>query len=456
MQAQIHKYKFINQIEFKSLVNWSATSNLNNSQYYNDSYILEPIGNLILRNRNKILIQDDISYQQVTIKLYNKGVIPRSTNLIKGNLIGTKNQYIISAGQFIMSKIDARHGAFGIVSQNLEGAVTTQDFLSYNINEKRVDPDFFILLTTSKTFYNLCQKASSGTTGRQRIDEKAFLNFKVPVPSLVEQQKIVDNYKKKHLNIQSLNQSIVANQQNLKKYLENELGITDYVKTNTFGKFRLVNFSNLVEWGINSPSFKLRNFYANLKYKTLPVYSICNVGSGGTPSRANKSNYNGLIPWIKTGEVREQVIFETEEKITEIGLQNSSARIYPTGSLIVAMYGATAGRSAKLGLDAATNQACAVLYNIDNSIIHTDYLWIYLISQIDNLKLLASGSAQPNLNASKVRNYEVPIPSLDKQQEIISSVNAIKLQIAKETKTIATLLESAQTEFESKIFKNEI
>ncbi|WNZ21943.1 hypothetical protein HJG54_03050 [Leptolyngbya sp. NK1-12] len=82
--------------------------------------------------------------------------------------------------------------------------------------------------------------------------------------------------------------------------------------------------------------------------------------SGGTPSRNNPVYYGGSIPWIKIGELGQGVITDTKEKITELGLQNSSAKLFPKGSVAVAMYGATIGKTAILGIEAATNQACAV------------------------------------------------------------------------------------------------
>jgi type I restriction enzyme, S subunit len=87
---------------------------------------------------------------------------------------------------------------------------------------------------------------------------------------------------------------------------------------------------------------------------------IAEWGSGGTPSRSYSEFYGGSIPWVKTGELNQGIIFDTEEKLTEDGLANSSAKIFPKNAVVVAMYGATIGKTAILGIDAATNQACAV------------------------------------------------------------------------------------------------
>lgn len=119
------------------------------------------------------------------------------------------------------------------------------------------------------------------------------------------------------------------------------------------------------------------------------------------------------------------------------------------------MYGQgnTRGRTAKLGIDAATNQACAVLFNIDNDIVATDYLWYYLQTQYHNLRSMASGNNQPNLNADKIKNYSVVIPPLSVQKEIIEHIKEQKEQIKKCKLQAEHLRTQALVNFEKKIFE---
>ena len=122
-------------------------------------------------------------------------------------------------------------------------------------------------------------------------------------------------------------------------------------------------------------------------------------------------------------------MIDTEEKITQKGLENSSAKLYAKGSIIIAMYGATIGQTTKLGIDATTNQACAVLFDF-NEISSNDFVWFFLRTQTENLKKLAYGSAQPNLNARIISEYQIPIPNLETQQSIIAQVSEWEAQIA--------------------------
>ena len=126
--------------------------------------------------------------------------------------------------------------------------------------------------------------------------------------------------------------------------------------------------------------------------------------------------------------------------------------MYPIGSLIVAMYGHTRGRTAKLGINATTNQACAVIYNINNDEILTDYLWYYLQSQFDEIRALGSGTGQPNLNAGHIKNYRVVVPPLSVQQEIVDHVTAERSQAKALKEEAIHLREQAKIEFEKQIF----
>lgn len=164
--------------------------------------------------------------------------------------------------------------------------------------------------------------------------------------------------------------------------------------------------------------------------KRLIIKDLCSVSSGGTPSRSQPEYWeNGDISWVKTKELNNSVLLTTEERITEKGMQYSSAKLYPIGSIIVAMYGATIGQTAKLGVEATTNQACAVLHNFKEGVLN-DYVWFYMRTQQERLKQQSYGSAQPNINADIISNYPVPIPSLLEQRRIVSKIESYESKIA--------------------------
>lgn len=142
------------------------------------------------------------------------------------------------------------------------------------------------------------------------------------------------------------------------------------------------------------------------------------VSSGGTPNRSISDYYKGNIPWVKTGEVQDCVIYNTEEHISELALKNSAAKIFPKGTLLVAMYGATASKLALLSIEAATNQACCGI-QIDKEKTYSKYLYYFLLHEREALISLTSGAGQQNLNVGKIKNYKITYPEDKNEQKYI-------------------------------------
>jgi type I restriction enzyme S subunit len=445
---------YLKSTSFQLLQNWSVQYLLESKFSYNENFELTPIGKFLTRNKTPLDIQDTKDYKRVTIKVNNGGIFLR--DIESGKNIGTKKQFLIKKGQFLLSKIDARNGAFGVVPEEVDGAIITGNFWTFDVDYSKINPYFLALITTTPEFIRFSENASNGTTNRHYLQEDLFLAQKIPLPPLSEQNRIVEAYNKKINQAKELEQKTTETEDNIGKYIDKELGIefSSEVKSIASTKFlKLISYSKFIKWGVDKQKIEKVRF--NKNFETKRIIELCNVSSGGTPSRSRKEYYTGNIPWIKTTEVRNDVIYDTEEKITDDAIKNSSAKLYPKDSLIIAMYGqgATRGRTAKLGIEASTNQACAVLYNIDNSIIDTDYLWIYLMNEYERLRALASGNNQPNLNAQMIKNYEVVIPPVNIQQKIKTIVHEMKVEIKKNKEKSTDVKQQALKDFENEIFK---
>ena len=142
--------------------------------------------------------------------------------------------------------------------------------------------------------------------------------------------------------------------------------------------------------------------------------------SGGTPSRSNKTYYGGNIPWLKTGDLNDGLISYIPESITEEAVANSSAKINPTGSVLIAMYGATIGKLGILTFPATTNQACCACIEF-NAIIQL-YLFYFLLSQRNEFTAKGGGGAQPNISKEIIVNTFIPLPPLSEQQRIVMEI----------------------------------
>ena len=166
--------------------------------------------------------------------------------------------------------------------------------------------------------------------------------------------------------------------------------------------------------------------YGNVPFEVPNNWAWTTLGSigtwqaGGTPSRSNKSYYGGNIPWLKTGDLNDGLITNIPESITEEAVANSSAKINPTGSVLIAMYGATIGKLGILTFPATTNQACCAC--IEYFAITQHYLFYFLLSHRDIFIAKGGGGAQPNISKEIIVNTAIPLPPLAEQERIVTEI----------------------------------
>ena len=187
-----------------------------------------------------------------------------------------------------------------------------------------------------------------------------------------------------------------------------------------------------------------------MEWKITNIGSLCNrVCSGGTPKSTNNAYYNGNIPWLNTKEVNFNRIYDTEKNITQLGLENSSAKWISENSVIVAMYGATAGKVAITKIPITTNQACCNL-SINSEIADYNFVYYFLCSKFYELSSLANGGAQQNLNAQIIKDFPIKIPvNLSDQRKIAGILSALDAKIENNNKINANLESQAQALFKS-------
>ena len=178
------------------------------------------------------------------------------------------------------------------------------------------------------------------------------------------------------------------------------------------------------------------------------------ITSGGTPSRSHEEYYeNGSIPWVKTGDLKSKYLSKTEEKISELGLESSSARIYPQNTVLLAMYGATIGAASILKIKAATNQACAAF--VPREDILPEYLYAFLESRKERFTKDAVGGAQPNLSAGYLKSVSFDCASLEKQKKVTKVLNGVDDLISLRKRQLTKLDELIKARFAEMFTANE-
>ena len=152
--------------------------------------------------------------------------------------------------------------------------------------------------------------------------------------------------------------------------------------------------------------------------------NIGDWGAGATPARTKSQYYGGNIPWLKTGELNNDIVYGSEEHITDEALKECSLRYCRIGDVLIAMYGATIGKLAIAGVPLTTNQACCACTPYEG--IYNFYLFYFLMEEKDNFTQMGFGGAQPNISKEKIIKHLFPVPPYEEQKEIVSTFISIQ------------------------------
>jgi len=437
----------INFINFLKLENWSVQALLESKVDYSNKFELAKIGQFLFKNRNIVNIEDEITYKRVTVKINNNGVILRDT--VKGVIIGTKRQFLAKAGQFIISKIDARNGAFGIIPNELDGAIVTNDFPLFDVNEKKINPHFLLLITTTKEFIKFAQSCSSGTTNRQRMDIELFLNQKIPLPSIAEQNKIVNNYKNKIKEAGEL--EIKANnlEGEIEEYLFDKLGIKRKRREVFSNKLTIINYQDLDRW-----DGKNENVLTS-KYEVEKIGKyITEISTGTTPPTSRQEYFVGDINFYTPSELgNEMYLFTSERKLNEIAFIDKKARKFKKGTILFVGIGSTVGKVGIIANKFATSNQQITGFSVNQEILINEYVYYYFRYFKEITTMEQTKATLPIVNQNKIINIPIPIPPIEIQKSIIKKINNLKDQIGNIIANLNNLKLEAALEFEKTIFK---
>ncbi len=442
------EYNFLRLVEYKDFSTW-ATNFYTNRKLITSSFPLIHLSKIIKPRKIRIKNKDYKKDMEIVEKIrFSDGkIFFRSTRTPKNDL------FFSEQGDLIVSNINFEKGAFAI---NTFGDIATStDYQPYQLMYD-IEVSYFNLVLRSEKFLETVKSVKpKGMKTRAKYD--FIKEFTIPVPKEKNKQiKIVNKYNNTILSAEKKEAEANELEIGINKLLFDELGMQETGefsnKTDSYNFINFVKFQDVTQWGVDF--IKSNTILKSSLYKSVRISSICEVGSGGTPNRSNTTYFSGNFPWIKTAEVVDEEIFDTEEKITLEAINNSSAKIYPKGSLIIAMYGQgkTRGRTAKLLIDATTNQACAVLYNIDTEKVDVDFLWAYLQGEYNRIRRLAYGNNQPNLNAQMIKDYPVFLPHISIQKELSKKFFDLKSQIKNLRSQAQELRTKAKHDFENAVF----
>lgn len=286
------------------------------------------------------------------------------------------------------------------------------------------------------------KKASGGV--QSFVSLKYLRNYFFPLPPLAEQKRIVakieellpyvEQYEKAYNELQELDKRFsgdlqksilqLAIQGRLVPQRAEEGNAEELYKQIQAEKKKLIKEKKIKkEKPLPEITAEEKPFEIPETWKWVRLGDVGSWASGATPARANTDYYGGKIPWLKTGDLNDGDIIDTSEYITELALKNTSVRLNPVGSVLMAMYGATIGKIGILKIDATTNQACCACIPYNG--IFNKYLFYFLLSYRKDFIKMGAGGAQPNISKEKIVNTTIPLPPLAEQKRIVAKLEEI-------------------------------
>lgn len=485
-------YTYLKFVRYRELENWSVSHILGMNMGFNEMYPMIPIGNVIERSANAINIEDVVSYKQITLKTNGGGAVLRDVK--QGKSIGTKKQFVVSSGQFIMSKIDARNGAFGVVGTDLDGAVVTADFPAFDVVKDKVTPEYLALISSTAPFVRFAQSCSRGTTNRQRIDTGLFLSQKIPLPTIDEQQALVSAYNDKIRRSETLEKQATQIQIEIEDYLLSELGIRrkgykpiesissmasepqiEYVVSNRqledradtyhwgdeikkeYKYLKFVRFKEVERWDVSFFTQK-NNIVGN--YNTISMGKCIDCfmqdQQGNTLRIETSKHPEGTYQYIGMENIEKETGTLLEEKLVKgADIKSQTVRV-PKGFFL---YGKLRPYLNKYWYNESDreNIVCSSEFFVFSIKPHINehYFKYYLASSAVQQQISNSfqGARMPRINESTFKAIQIPIPPVEIQDAIVEHINKQKEQIKQMKQEAENLRKKALKEFENEIFE---
>lgn len=360
------------------------------------------LGEVMSRSAETIDLRPDAEYRQITVKLWGKGAVLRG--VLTGAEVAAPRQMMARQNQFILSRIDARNGALGIVPTELDGAVVSNDFPVFNLVTDRMLPAYLGWMCKTVAFVEECRRASEGTTNRVRLQEEKFLAREIPLPPLNEQRRIVARIEELSVKIQEarvLRQKAAAEAEAL---LLNHIGQVFYRLSKQFTVREFGSFTSHVTSGP-------RNWAKHYEDNGYRFYRAQDIGPAG------------------------KVLDDSKVFITPPPGEQGRSAILRLGDLMLVITGATVGRVATFrnGLEPGFVSQHVAICRLPHDEIDSEYVLWGLRGPEGQAQLLGQryGQGKPGLNLSNIRALALPFPPLATQRQIVAELDTLRAEVEK-------------------------
>ena len=394
--------------------------------------------------------------------------LPTENKVLPPNYI-VNSKHIVQYGDILITRAGPvnRTGVVCLVDKECGNLILSDKTVRIDYLRKYCNPIFIVLVLNSPAIHELLMSVTVGMAASQvNVSQGNIQNTLIPFPGIKEQNRIVvkitnllpiiERYNAGQEQLEELNaqlpsflkKSILqeAIQGKLVPQIESEGTAQELLEQIKAEKQKLVKKGKLKKSALNdSVIFKGddNKYYEQIGKKCLDIteqipFEIPNSwtwarmgqvgdwGAGSTPQRGNQDYYGGNILWLKTGELNNDIVYDTEEKITQRAFQDCSLRMNKIGDVLIAMYGATIGKLAIVGKELTTNQACC---GCTPYVVYNWYLFYFLMASRDSFIKKGEGGAQPNISRVKLVEHLIPLPPLNEQKRIVKRIETLFEQL---------------------------
>lgn len=445
-------YRFINFSNFRKLSFWDYYTLSNKASVFSN-YPLVELGAVLKQRKESVIIDDSKTYKRCRVQLYGNGVVLRDE--VEGKIIKTKKQQLCKTNDFLVAEIDAKFGGYGIIPDYLEDAIVSSHYFLFDIDSKQLLPEFLGLVVKCNDFSK--QVKATGSTNYAAIRPYHVLNYLIPLPSLEEQNQIVEAYNKRIEDAKRLESEAKVLENEVEEFVFSELGVKKNNETHFFSGLNFLTYKEIERWALSHLLKQKLYSFKNVKYQVQPLKNLLTFMEGGkTPSTSRSDFWGGDICWTSAKDMKSLNLNDTQDKITKTAITESCLRIYPKGTILGVFRSGILRHSFPVAItkiETAINQDLKAM-GVNQDIVTTEYFLDYLnvFQKLIIERAQKVGVTVESINTEEFLEIPVVIPQKEIQKKISFHIEFVRILVKDKQNQAQSNRQLAITEFESKIF----
>ncbi|WP_343330352.1 restriction endonuclease subunit S [Polaribacter staleyi] len=442
----------IHKIPFSELNIWDVKSFFHQADVFSEKHPVVLFGEFLTKPQiEKIKIVDSGEYKILGARSYGKGVFVN--RIVKGSTLKMRTYQQAKENHLFWCKVDTKNGAFGIITPELADGVGSSNMTFAKIETNKANPEYVQLLFKSKKVNDYMDGYVSGTTNRKYIKpDQLREEIKIPLPSLKEQNRIVENYKSKLKISFQQEEKAIQLEKSIEAFMYKSLGIEKEAKKEKISSLQFIKYSSILNRWDDKPSHNLDSSFPIVK-----INDILKTISTGTTPTTSRSEYfeNGKINFYTPADLTNKVyLTESQRKVTQLAINNRKARKFMKNTLLFVGIGSTVGKVGIIKNEYASSNQQITGLTLDETKVNVEFAFFYF-NYFQHITTKERTQATiPIVNQSKILNIPFPLPPLNIQIEIASRILKINSEINELIASSKNNKKYALIEFEQEIFKS--